>query len=72
MKLLAIASIVAVTTLVSAASAFAGAGRESGSAESRGQAFSPPNQAGPYFVPRRLYAYAGRGYLRHHHRGWFR
>lgn len=72
MKLLAIASILAVTTLVPAASALAGAGRESGAAESRGQALSGPNPVAPYFYPRRIYAFAGHGYVRHHHRGWSR
>jgi hypothetical protein len=66
MRCLAIASI-----LVTAASAFAEAARESGSAESRGQALGAPNEVAPYFYPRRLYAYGGNGYARHHRRGWF-
>jgi hypothetical protein len=70
MKYPAIASILAIAALVAAASAFAGAARESGSAESRGQALGAPNQAGPYFYPRRLYAYGGNWHLRHHRRGW--
>jgi hypothetical protein len=70
MKCVAIASIIAVTTLVTAASALAGAGRESGAAESSGLAFGAPDQVAPYFYPRRLYAFAGNGYVRHHRRGW--
>lgn len=71
MKFLAIASVLAVTTLAAAGSAFAGAARESGSAESRGLAFSAPNQSAPRFASRGLYAYAGHGYVRHHRRGWY-